>query len=104
MNWHIGQRIVVIKDHSKGIVKTGQEFVIKNIRESICDCHDCLIDIGFIGSPKKRCRRCGSGGIIPGNALWLSNKLFAPIETQTELSEYTSDNWTEIVEPQKELA
>ena len=92
MNWHIGQDIVCIKNHSQGIVKKGETFIITGIKKGCCK---ILIDIGYIvkdfeGSnlfqiPCDNCKKILFVG--SDNTHWLNEELFAPLDTLIDISE-----------------
>lgn len=48
MKWYIGQPIVAIINHSQGVFKKGDEFIIRGLKTSPCNCKNVIIDIGFI--------------------------------------------------------
>lgn len=91
-NWHIGQDIVCIKTHSKGYSKEGNVYTVKSLRKRCCHVQ---IDIGEkvpdrTGSGKwtTTCSGCKSE-IDNGtdNTAWLSERLFAPLDTLTDITE-----------------
>lgn len=87
MNWYIGQPIVAIKNSECGDFKKGQEFTIKGIRISWCNCGNTNIDIGLISHTGiSRCGRCQSL-IQNGGSLWKSEVCFAPLDQ--DISELT---------------
>lgn len=87
-NWHIGQDIVCINTHSGGIVKEGELFTIKGLRESFCSCDNVEINIGFSSSCSiERCLPCNTIVGKTDDIFWFSESLFAPIDTLTDISE-----------------
>ena len=79
MNFRIGQEVVCIKDHSQGIIKKGQTFIIKDIWLREC-CGYLVVDIG-IKSNKGGCKcKCGQAYSLFSNIWWISAKLLSPIE------------------------
>ena len=87
-NWHIGQDIVCIKTHSTGLVKEGDVFTIKGLREGYCKCSKVQINIGFTSIIKKeQCRVCSVTRNCEDNFHWLTENLFAPLDTLTDISE-----------------
>ena len=92
-NFHIGQDVVCIKTHSKGIVKEGDVFTVKGLRESTCKCNDIEIHVGIYdtlgyNSYRNSCMICGwQGELTTSNVWWFSNILFAPLDTLTDISE-----------------
>lgn len=92
MNWYIGQRIIVIRNHSQGFFKKGDEFIIKGLSESICNCKGLLIDIGIRVNTRQvgrivRCRYC-RGTYIKSNVAWFSEINFQPFDF--DISELTN--------------
>lgn len=80
MNWYIGQEIVCIREHSKGVVKKGQIYVIQGLQISPCQCKIIYIDVGII--PASELCRCIKCSYIWSDIYiwWLSENLFAPLE------------------------
>lgn len=101
MNWYIGQRIVAVVNHSQGVFKKGDEFVLRNISNGLCPCAGLLLDIGVTEYRGfDRCAFCGIRRAAKDAAWWFSEKCFAPIQSRPEeLSETTyEDIMTEIEE------
>lgn len=80
MNWYIGQEIVCIKTHSQGVIKRGQAFTIKAVRESQCSCDYIEIDIGIRYFSFGMCVKCGYTASNPEPEWWFSERNFAPLE------------------------
>ena len=79
-NWYIGQRIVAIRDHGKGLFKRGDEFTIHGLRGSSCRCHHVEIDIGHRDTPHyTRCVNCENLTYSSGT-LWFDEVSFAPLD------------------------
>lgn len=79
--FRIGQRVVCVKNHSKGLVKAGQQYTVNGVNF----CCKPLVDVGvFTFGKAMNC--CGKR--MEGNINWFSTSLFAPIE---EISETTYD-------------
>ena len=96
MNWHIGQEIVCIKTHSKGVVKRGKIYTIKGLKESACKCQEIEIDVGIlfdrtIYNGPSYCLICNWRGNTVEEAWWLSETIFAPLE-------YNQDAINELLE------
>lgn len=95
MNWYIGQDIVAVRDHRKGIFKRGDEFKIKALRGSSCKCNDIEIDIGerLEDCDIMTCRICSTLIIEKTTIWWFSDLNFAPLdpikEAISELMEET---------------
>ena len=47
-NWRIGQDIVCVKTHPKGVVKEGELYTIKALRTTTCKCSEVEIDVGVL--------------------------------------------------------
>ena len=86
-NWYIGQDIVCIKTHSKGVVKEGNVYTIKSLQSSTCNCQKVYIDVG--NTHKYNNMQCGvCDTIFISNCIyWHSETLFAPLDTLTDISE-----------------
>lgn len=82
-NWYIGQDIVCIKTHSRGLIKEGDIFNIK----ALMNCCQVSIDIGVL-SPNglTHCSSCKKI-FYPYPYHWFSERLFAPLDTLTDISE-----------------
>lgn len=100
MKWYIGQKVVAVKGHAQGFFKKGDEFEIKGLKQGCCEMAKVWVDIGhltnrgFIGCP-----RCNHTELSATR--WYSEKMFAPLETKSELSEHTDE--TIIKELEREL-
>jgi hypothetical protein len=101
MNWYIGQEIVAIRDHSQGVFKKGDEFVIKGLGSPMCKCKEVVIDIG-----KKKlhylweCPDCDVSYFKKSDTLWFSERSFAPKEStysESEIEAVNVDELTEII-------
>lgn len=88
-NWYIGQDIVCIKTHSRGHVKEGETYIIKSLREGFCKCTKVQISIGMKSNNNyQSCTRCGITMVKKGdNSIWFSERLFAPLDSLTDISE-----------------
>lgn len=86
MNWYIGQPILAIKNSRCGNIKKGQEFIIKGLAATMCDCKVIHIDVGLkIDAKRIRCSTCKLAW--NSEILWESEKLFAPLDQ--DISELT---------------
>lgn len=74
--FYIGQKIVAIKDHSQGIFKKGDEFVVLDIKKC---CENTLIEIGLEWGNRNTICFCSKNH--SGN--WFADWMFAPIELST---------------------
>ena len=83
-NWYVGQDIVCIKSHSKGIVKNGEVYTIQALMKPCCSVQ---IDIGARGGLARS--RCVCKNIIgePDNVFWLGEHRFVPLDEITDISE-----------------
>lgn len=80
--FYIGQKVVAIKNHSQGLFKRDDDFVIRGLRKSGC-CNIWLVDIGR----KTSCGiiKCNGCGFAERSEIgWYAAKLFAPIESKFE--------------------
>lgn len=90
MKWHIGQKVICIKTHSQssinGVVK-GRIFTIRRIADGCCNLR---LDLGLMPSEANilECI-CGKKTIKTDNTRWIADYLFAPLQTEDELSELT---------------
>jgi hypothetical protein len=80
--WYIGQEIVCIRTHSRGIVKSGEIYKIVGLSTSKCKCRNLtLIDVGFKATADfGRCGLCNTRYPKLRDAWWLNEILFAPLE------------------------
>jgi len=83
-NWYIGQDIVCINTHSKGIVKDGEVYTIQGLRQRCC-CIEINVGISLF-SIMQRCKDCGHR-IESDGIWWLHEHRFAPLDTLTDISE-----------------
>jgi len=79
MSFRVGQEVVCIKDHSQGVIKKGQTFIIKSIKTHVCGCVG--YDLGIkTDKPLMGC------GIHPGitkdtsGIHWIAGRILAPID------------------------
>lgn len=90
MNFHVGQKVVCIKSHSQGVVKEGITYTIKGIRIN-CKCSSFVFDVGIVSSRTGGfCLSCGSVTPLQHGIWWISNTLFAPLDTM-KASEKAAD-------------
>lgn len=86
--FYIGQEIVAIKDHSQGVFKKGDEFIVKGMKSSTCNCERRLINIGIQNtSLHTQCRHCGVISIHIDRFWWFNINIFAP---KIEFSKFVS--------------
>lgn len=79
MNFRIGQEVVCIKDHSQGVIKKGQTFIIKNLWVREC-CGFVVADLG-INRTGLGCKcKCGQAYDMFGTVHWISTEILAPVE------------------------
>lgn len=81
MHWYIGMEIVCIKTHPAGIIKEGDNFVIKGLTKF--HCHDYIdIDVGIKSHTYNACF-CGIP-INKSDIWWFKEMRFAPKQYLTE--------------------
>lgn len=96
IDYTIGDDIVAIKDHSKGLYKKGQIFVCKAMQIEPCKCKELTIDIGMVDerlmkeSPNScilHCYICGE--VTPyTHIIWLAATSFKKLDF--DISELTN--------------
>ena len=85
IKWYVGQPIVCIQSHSRGIIKKGQEFVIKGIKQTCCSIQ---INVGKQAKcDTDECSSCNKITRNMDNIWWLKETLFAPLDV--DISELT---------------
>ncbi|HET8963745.1 MAG TPA: hypothetical protein VFM99_07605 [Chitinophagales bacterium] len=73
----VGQRVVAIKDHSQGVFKNGDEFVITSIFPGCCQ---WLVTIGIpVNLDKTECTLCGTIHNSPKKERYFGSSSFAPV-------------------------
>jgi hypothetical protein len=93
--FYIGRKVVCIKDHSRGAVKKGQEYIIKDIIPGCCEEDSWWVDVGYKAPENLRfvtCPNCNNIGTK--NIGYIAYYLFAPIEEQ----QFSKVTYTEILE------
>lgn len=89
--FQINQEVVCIKDHSNGLVKKNDRYIIQGVSQ--CECGKQLVTVGV----KTRTGyeygvttcRCGADAVSVNGFAWLGAVLFAPI--QESYSDATAD-------------
>lgn len=76
--FRVGQEVVCIKDHSQGVIKKGQTFIIKSIIHSSCNC--VSVDIGLNTTNKLSRCTCGNSTFHSNGIWWISTTILAPVE------------------------
>lgn len=82
-NWEprVGQKVVCILNHRKGVVVVGDQATITGLKK--CGCGMQLIDIGLkVGPHGEMHNQCGTWLSDKGGPFWLGKILFAPIPEQ----------------------
>lgn len=75
----IGGEVVVIKNHSQGVVKKNQHFIIKDIMEFSCG-HAVVVDLGLkVNGVISKCTKCGLHEYT-GNIFWIGTDILRPVE------------------------
>lgn len=85
MNFKIGQKVVCVKTHSKGLVKKGQIYTILEVY--VCpSCGLIHFDVGIDGSyiDNWKCTPCGY--VIKTDKWYMCYRLFRPLETTKQVS------------------
>lgn len=94
--FYIGQEVVAIKDHSQGLFKKGDEFIIKDLQKADCKCSHYIVDIGMTTYAEYgHCGQCNTSISIKNNTAWFNDICFAP---KIDLSEFTSESLIEELE------
>lgn len=97
MKWHIGQKVICVKSHSYSDhngVKKGKIFTIKGIRKGCCSIE---LDLGIVTpdwANLVQCMTCNKYFMVEP-CWWMRDKLFAPLQTEDELSELTVEEMLE---------
>lgn len=77
--FYVGQKIIAIRDHSQGVFKKGDKFIVKGLGKECC--HN-IVDIGVnTQKPKFRCS-CGNTGIKTHNKSMFAEECFKPLQEQ----------------------
>lgn len=77
--FYIGQEIVAIRDHSRGVFKNGDEFVIEGIEQGCCGIN---LNIGIPADrPMWYCSGCNVTGLNIDGVYWFDSRCFAPKHT-----------------------
>lgn len=90
-NFHIGQDVVTLLNHSCGCFKKDEVVNIKGLKISNC-CGIVLVDIGIKCTVKgyhiyiDKCV-CGFKEISKDSVWWFSEECFAPLDSITDISE-----------------
>lgn len=90
-NFHIGQDVVTLLNHSCGCFKKDEVVNIKGLKISNC-CGIVLVDIGIKCTVKEypiyidKCV-CGFKEISKDSVWWFSEECFAPLDSITDISE-----------------
>lgn len=96
--FRIGQKVVAIRDHSKGVFKKGDVFTVLNCRVKECLCKSLEVDIGIKSHRYNRCLICKSD-LVTSSIWWFDEASFAPLQ---EKSDFTFEQAIELV-TQKEI-
>ncbi len=88
--WYIGQEIVCIKTHSNSLVIEGRTYTVASLMQGCCE---VKIDVGI---PRTisciRCPPCNAHYGYNDGIRWLSERLFAPLEYDSQaISELISN-------------
>jgi len=77
--FYVGQKVVAIKDHSQGVFKKGDEFVVLNIMKNCCNWQ---IDVGIKGTSHVGQCTCGHDFIKNASVWWVNQRCFTPLQQQ----------------------
>lgn len=85
-NFHIGQDIVAINNHSQGAFREGDIFQIKNIKQGCCYKTPLMIDTGikhiYYATFCNECEKSHDGSIW-----WFSSNSFRPLDELVTIEE-----------------
>lgn len=92
-NFHIGQDVVALINHSQGVFKKDDLFTIIGLRKALCKCNMQEVNIG-IKIPTNYsqiyydCRCCNTINIPKQDSgWWFAEECFAPLNELTDISE-----------------
>jgi hypothetical protein len=92
MNWHIGQSVVALRNHSQGAFKKDDCFSIRGLQECKCKCSGIELNVGvrfpFHAGQRIKCAKCDMP-LINDGIWWLSERNFVPLDTLCDISELT---------------
>ena len=77
------QVLIAMKDHPEGCFKKGWVFLVYEVKNSNCGCHEFLVDVGFPRLKRSAhftCTECLQQFWYTDTIRWFSNVYFAPIE------------------------
>ncbi len=79
--FYVGQEVIGIKDHSQGYIKKGEHYTISGIMSG-CKCTKNVVTVAEIAGNNRfsGCNHCNH--FFSETGIWLSEKLFAPIQTE----------------------
>ncbi len=87
VDYTIGDDIVCIKTHSQGVVKEGEVFKCKSLKENFCNCQGCLVDIGIKPtSTQFRCLKCMIT-VMSDSIRWFPSSIFRKLDTLVNIDE-----------------
>lgn len=89
-NFHIGQDIVAIVDHSQGCFKKDDVFIALDVSISRC-CNEPLVDIGIREDGEAvlyitNCT-CGKDTVSNSHVSWFFSHCFAPLDSLVNIEE-----------------
>jgi len=84
--FYVGQKVVAIKNHSEGVFKKGDTYVVEELIQ--CVCGILYLSIGIIFQTpmhlqKPKCTKCGHK-YPPQKHLFHDSKNFAPLEEYSD--------------------
>lgn len=95
--FYIGQKVVAIVDHSQGVFKKGDEFVVLEIAKI---CTEWCIKIHDSNFPNLTFCKHNSPFLTKGT--FFVQKCFAPVQ-ESGVSEMTFEDVMDLMKPKKEL-
>lgn len=88
--FHVGQRVVAIKNHSQGAFKKGDEFIVFDI---VGGCCEYLVYVGInTEASLVRCNLCNKVK-RKDKELYFSHRLFAPIQEISNETFESIEQW-----------
>jgi hypothetical protein len=86
--FYLGQKVVVVQDHSQGIIKKGEKFTVTGIRNVCCGWR---VTVGLRAGERLprfngyyRCNQCNKRMYVGGQESLFCESLFAPIQDDFE--------------------
>ena len=77
--FEVGQKVVCIKTHSRGIVKEGELHTVKGMKIRKC-CGALLLDVGIMAQHNIDTCSCGHREENSDGIYWINSILFRPLD------------------------